>query len=603
MIETISDRLVTAVREFRADYAVADGPDVDKVMPLAEAIRRFIRPGTALHVAYSDARPNAALLEIARQFDGTSPELVLSTSGLVSVQHALVTRGLVRRVITSFAGENYPAPRPNPLFQQAVADGRVEVECWSLYTLIAQLVGGALGVEFFPVNSLRDSDLEREHLGQRYARIDGAFDGDQTVGVVRSYRPDVTLVQAVAADRYGNTIMAAPFGEAMWGSLAAKDGVVVCAERIVDTQTIRAHSQMVTIPGHVVRAVCEVPFGSHPYGLYNAGLPGVDSYAEDHDFIIDLQRITQDPAAFDAWIDEWVTGTGSHDGYLRKLGVSRLARLRGEASPSIWAVAPSDELLQPDGAGPDGGPRPATDTERMVVTASRVLADRIRQRGHQAVLAGVGYSNLAAWLAARTLRETGGSVELMAEIGMFGYDPRPGEPFIFALRNLPTCSLLADVMTVLGTFVGGPATQCVGAVGAGQIDQAGRINSTWTADGRYLVGSGGANDIASTAAELVVTIKHGPGRLVEKVPYVTTPGDRVHAIVTTEGVLERVGDEFELVSYYPRDGESEADAVVRIRAATGWPLKVSDRLKKEPPPTPRELRTIRQFDPRRTFLR
>ena len=588
--------LAEAVRQFRADHAVWAGPATDKVMPLAEAIRRFVRPRSALHIAYSDARPNAALMEVVRQFNGTSPELVLSTSGLVSVQHALVSRGLVRRVIASFSGENYPAPRPNPIFQQAVADGDVEVECWSLYSLIARLVGGALGTGFFPVNCLRDSDMERAHQGVRYAKVEGLFDGDEPTGVVRSYRPDVTVVQAVAADRYGNAVMAAPFGEALWGALAAREGVIVCAERVVDPQTLRAHNHLVTIPEHVVLAVCEVPFGSHPYGLYNHGFPGVDSYAEDHDLIVELQQLAADRAAFDRWVDEWVIGVGDHYGYLKKLGLTRLARLRGEASPTFW------ELPGEDMTGSDADPV-ATDTEWMVVAAARVIAERVRERRHQALLAGVGYSNLAAWLAERLLRETGHSVKLMAEIGMFGYDPRPGEPFIFALRNLPTCSLLTDVVAVLGTFVGGPATQCIGAIGAGQIDREGRINSTWGADGRYLVGSGGANDIASTADELVVTIKHGRSRMVERVPYVTAPGDRVRTIVTTQGILRRTDGEFELVSYFPRSGESEAEAVARIRESTGWPLKVSGRLAKESPPTQRELRTIRQFDPRRAFLR
>jgi acyl CoA:acetate/3-ketoacid CoA transferase alpha subunit len=571
----------------------------DKVMSLSEAVRTLVRPGTALHLAYSDARPNAALMEVVRQLDGTDPGLVISTAGLVSVQHALVARGLVSKVITAFAGDNYPAPRPNPRFQEAVAEGRIELENWSLYTLIARLMGGALGVDFFPVTSLRNSDLAREHQGARYAEVNGLFEQSESTAVVRSYRPDVVVLQAVAADRFGNAVMAAPFGEALWGALAAKVGVIVCAERIVEPGMLREYNQMTIVPAHVVRAVCEVPFGSHPYGLYQSGVPDVASYTQDEAFIVDLQRRSRDADSFDRWVDEWVIEVGSHEGYLRKLGEPRLSGLRGDAVRGGWELS---RLLEPaEEAEPSADP--PIDTERMVVAASRVIARRVRERGHQALLAGVGYANLAAWLAARTLQDEGGGIDLMAEIGMFGYDPRPGDPFIFALRNLPSCSVLTDVTAVLGAFVGGPATQCIGAVGSGQIDRHGRINSTWGADGRYLVGSGGANDIASNAAELVVTVKHSPDRLVEEVSYATTPGDRVHTIVTTEGVLERVDGEFELRRWFPRDGESEVDAVARIVAQTGWALRVSGELEEEPPPTPQELRVIRQFDPRRTFLR
>jgi acyl CoA:acetate/3-ketoacid CoA transferase beta subunit len=436
--------------------------------------------------------------------------------------------------------------------------------------------------------------MEEEHLGTRFARISSPF-GDGTVtGAVRSYRPDVTIIQGVAADPSGNVVMAAPFGEAYWGSLAATKGAIACVERVVSHEALREHNELVTVPGHVVQVVCEVPFGSHPYGLYASGFEGIPSYVEDHDFIVELQGLTRDPDTFAKWVEEWVTGLGGHQDYLAKLGGRRLSRLRGEADPAAWELEALEEEPE-DIATP-------TDSERMVIAASRLIMERIAALDAQAVLAGVGYSNLAAWLAVRTMRQQGHDVQLMAEIGMFGYDPRPGEPFIFSLRNLPSCTLLTDVMAVLGTYVGGPATRSIGAVGAAQVDRQGRLNSTWSADGRFVVGSGGANDIASTTDELIVTVKHNPGRLVEEVPFVTSPGERVRAIVTSEGVLERTDGEFELVRFFQRDGESATEAAERLVSRTGWPLKISDRLTAEPEPSADDLETIRQFDPRRTFL-
>jgi hypothetical protein len=59
-----------------------------------------------------------------------------------------------------------------------------------------------------------------------------------------------------------------------------------------------------------------------------------------------------------------------------------------------------------------------------VVTARR-LQQAARIRGHHAILAGVGLANLAAWLGARRLHDAGVDIELMAEIGLFGYTPAP----------------------------------------------------------------------------------------------------------------------------------------------------------------------------------
>lgn len=564
-----------------------------KVVPLSEAVRQHVRPGDGIHIAYSNARPNAALLEILRQFDGTAPGFTLSASGIVSIQHALIARGLVRRVITSFAGENYPAAAPSRIFTDAVASGQVELENWSLLTLVVRLMAGALGLPFLPVRSLVGSGMEQEHLGRALALVPDPFGGDEPVAAVSSLRPDVTLVQAVAADPAGNVVMPAPYGEAYWGSLAARRSVIVCAERVLPTEELLAHNQLVTIPGHVVSAVCEVPFGSHPYGLYNPGLPGVQSHGEDYDLVTDFQAADRGgPEAVDRFLAEWVFGVRDHEGYLARLGPQRLARLRGDAAEDAWRFEPAPEDV--------GAP---TATERMICAAADVIAARVRTADHQAILAGIGQSNLAAWIAAAELREAGRPVELMAEIGMYGYRPVPGEPFIFSQRNLPSCALLTDVQTVLGAMVGGPATRCLGVLGAGQVDATGALNSTWTADGRFLVGSGGANDIASAADEVIVTMKHSPGRLPERVPYVTSPGRRVSTIVTSEVVLERLDGEFRVTALMGDTDVDLAAASARIAAATGRELTFAREVRTLPEPTPARLSRLRAFDPRRSFLR
>lgn len=366
-------------------------------------------------------------------------------------------------------------------------------------------------------------------------------------------------------------------------------------ERIVDTKFLQQHQALVKVPGHVVKAVCHVPLGSHPYGLYNPGLPGVSGYVEDHEFIVEVQRRSKDPADFLKWIEEWVLGTADHRAYLAKLGQTRAFELMGKGQETAWELEASPDWLAMND--------PAyNDDELMTVISARRMVERIRKEGHRTVLAGVGYSNLAAWLAVTQLKEAGYDVELMAEIGMFGYAPRPGEPFLFANRNLPTCKLMTDVMGVLGTLVSGSANQALGAVGAGQIDREGNVNSTRTTEGAFLVGSGGANDIASAAQEVLVTVKHSRRRLVERVPYITSPGQRVKTIVTSLGVFERDAEGFLLTAYLPTAGASRDEALEKIRKGCGWEVRVSPQLVAEPAPRPEELQLIRLFDPRRTFL-
>lgn len=582
----------TIVREA---FALRADEGTSKVMSLAEAVARYVTPGCLLHVAYSDARPNAALLEVARQFAGTQPQLRVVTSGMVTVQHSLVELDLIESVALSFAGENYPMARPNPAFQRAVAEGRVRVENWSLWTLVARLMAGAMGVPFMPVRSLGGSDMGTALRGHGYGEVDDPFSSGDSVGVVSALRPDVVLLQGVAADSAGNVVMAAPYGEAMWGSLASRSGVVACVERIVDTNEIRRNSTMVRIPAHKVLAVCEVPYGSHPYGMFNPGFPGVRGYTPDAEFIADVLAASRTRAAFRAWIDEWVLECSDHAGYLAKLGQDRMARLTEGGEAEAWV----DEF-DPD--APTDNPE-CTGNELLVVVGSRMIAERAREGGFDAVLAGVGLANLSAWSAVRGLKKSGVDIELMAEIGMFGYDPRPGEPFIFANRNVHTSKWLSDVSVVLGSLVSGPGAKALGVIGAAEIDEDFRTNSTYGPDGRFLVGSGGANDILSAVDEALVIVTLDPRRLVPRVSFVTCPGDRVRTVVTSGGVFERRDGRIVLTRYLPPAGSDPEQAIAWIRARCGWEFDVAKDLVAEPGPTVEELATVRLFDPQRVFLR
>ena len=564
----------------------------DKRLPLAEAVRRFVEPGMHLHLAYCGARPNAAVAEVVRAFHGTSPGFTVSAHGLVNSQLALLADGLVSRLIAAYVGENYPAPAPNPVFQRALAEGGVELENWSLWTLTARLMAAGLGLPGMPVRSLVGSGMADEHRGERFTETAPFGDGPSS-GVVAPLRPDVVLLQGAAADPNGNVVMPAPYGEGAWGALAANVGVIACVEHVVSVEELRAQNAAVRIPAHLVRAVCHTPFGSHPYGLYDAVAADRRRYAEDVAFVRQVRDASRQPEAFTDWMDEWVLKPGDHEGYLQQLGEGRLTSLVGRGRGDSW---------QFEGPSLRTAADPATTEERMVLATSRLLGERIRRDGHDAVLAGIGLAHLAAWMAVRAANRDGVDVRLLTELGMLGYDPRPGDPYLFANRNLPTCRQLTDVTDVLGAYVSGPATRCLGVLGAGQIDGNGDINSTWTADGTFLTGSGGANDVASGADDVVVTIRHSPRRLVDVVPYITAPGVNVSAIVTSQAVLERRDGKFVLTGLLEPLGDDREAALAAITDGIGFDVEVAPDPVTQPAPDPDELAVLRSFDRDGVFL-
>jgi acyl CoA:acetate/3-ketoacid CoA transferase alpha subunit/acyl CoA:acetate/3-ketoacid CoA transferase beta subunit len=559
-----------------------------KVMAFEDALDTLVSPGDHIHLAYSQARPICAVTGLVRRFAGTDPAFTISTGGLVSSQAALVSEGLVARLIGSFIGDNYPNAAPNPVFQRAIDSGAVTLEETSLWTVFARLMAGALGVPFFPVRSLAGSDLAaQDWVGEVVDPFIGA-----TTTVVRALTPDVTIAHGVAADEDGNVILSPPYGETSWGSLAARKGVIATVERIVDRATIRRHQSLVTIPSHQVRAVCVLPFGAHPYGLYSP-IPEVSGYTEDEPFILEQRRTCADPEAHRGWIRAWVHGVTDHADYLRRLGTERLAGLAGGAASGVWTVSGEVPVST----------APAGIEERMVLEAARLIEQRVRHAAATLIMTGIGFAHLAAWLANRRLADDGILAPLMAEIGAYGYEPAAGDPFIFSQRNLPTCTWMADVATVLGSVVHAGTGATIAALGAGAIDAAGNMNSSRGPDGGYLVGSGGANDIATSAGDVLVVVKHGRSRLVPEVPFVTCPGARVSTIVTTKAVLhrDRGSSEFVLTAVRADDGEVEA-AVRDAVDGCGWPLKVATEVTAFAPVDDGQLARLRAFDPRHAFL-
>ena len=572
-----------------------EGPD--KVATLEAAVRRLIEPWQTIYAGAAHGRPNALVRELVRQWWGRRPEWTLALTGMGSPWTALVLGGLVKRLITTFVGEGYPFPVPQPLIAKAILDGTLTVQNWTMLTMPLRVLAGAMGVPFMPTRSLLGSSMEEDNARDGdFLAADDPFDDGGRVGFVRALVPDVALFHAWAADRAGNVLSAAPLNENFYAAMAARRGAIVTVEKIVTTDFIRRHAGYVRLPGQYVAAVVEAPFGAHPSGMYGMNLPELEGYAEDPEFILETRRAFRKPETAEAWIKEWMLEIPDQAAYVAKLGYTRLMEVKGRADSDAWAS--ELEMLEAQ-LGPDDRVNAA---ERMVVAAARLLSEKIRANGYRTYLAGVGNSNLAAWLSAYQLKAAGVDVELMAETGMLGYLPRPAEPFVFAFRNFPSSKMLTDIFHVMGIFMGGRQNRCIGSLAAGQIDKHGNINSTIVPGVTYITGSGGANDIASSAREVVVTLAQSRGRFVDKVPYVTAPGRRVSAVVSDFGVYEKTGEHAELRLTGVYADRPETEAVQAARAACGWELEVAPALRRIEPPDLEELRLVRLFDPRRYFL-
>ncbi|MGN2363104.1 CoA-transferase [Streptomyces luridiscabiei] len=561
---------------------LASGPD--------DLVRRFVREGDHVHAAATMSRPNALLNAVCRAFAG-SHSLTVSTTAVHSSAHALALSGAVRKVITGFVGDTFPSPRPNRLYRE-LAEGRpFEIEMWSLLSYTQRLMAAALGQPFATTGSmLAETDLRHGKEGSLHL-VPHPEDPERSVTLLSPLRPRIALFHGVVADRRGNVVAVPPLGEGAWAAYAATDGVLASVEAIVDDEVIAAMPDRVVIPAARVLGLCEAPLGAHPQSLRTGGLAGVEGYLDDYAFLTDIVTACKAPETAAAWYEEWVGGVESHADYLERLGEERRAALAFPAPPA----APRPPA---DGSGAP------TEQEQLIVLGARAVAELVRERGYDTLLAGIGTSHMSAWLAARLLAADGVQVQVAAELGLQSMDPEAGDVFLFSQRHAERSRMLAGVAETLGGAVAANP-RCLGVLSAAEVDPDANINTTLLPDGRWITGSGGANDIASSVDCVVVAVA-SPRRYVPRLTHLTSPGLHVRDVVSQFGRFTRpgAGTAFELTSWLPpvpgrgRSAQDLPDGPeAAVRELTGWTVGVSGFLTDEKAVTTEELTLLRTMDP------
>lgn len=245
-----------------------------------------------------------------------------------------------------------------------------------------------------------------------------------------------------------------------------------------------------------------------------------------------------------------------------------------------------------------------TAAEMMIAASARLLANE------RVCFVGVGLPNIACNLARRTVAP---DLELVYEAGVFGARPARlplsiGDPTLVAGSTAVSGMFELFAYHLQGGLVD------VGFLGASQIDRRGSINTTVIGDYARprvrLPGSGGACEIALHARKVFVIMRQSPRSFVERIDFVTSPGHPSpgrpkawpgggpSAVVTQLATYGFEEGEMVLRTLHPGVSLQEA------RDSSSWDLEVADGPEETPPPTPEELRIIReQLDPQGIYSR
>jgi acyl CoA:acetate/3-ketoacid CoA transferase alpha subunit len=609
---------------------------------IEQAIRRHVRPGMHLHFASSPSRPNVAIREVARQFRKSRPDFTLSTTGFHSTAHLLAMLRLGRKYISCFFGDNYPTPRPNALYASVEAEG-AKLEHWSLLSYVSALRAGATGQSYATTRSLAGTSLgvELAAAGKYLQMVDprGAAEG---LGLVTAMRPDVAFVHAIAADEDGNFVASPPYSEGFWSAFAATKGVIVTVERMVSRERVDACAEWIKVPSYRVLAVCEEPYGAHPQPCFVAPRDDMRlGYIDDFEHYELWRRMTSDAGLFADFckrvLEVKIEGSAYYDwvGRTRLAGLADVAanfhrsmaipgangkpssssfRAASSSSDTLRSAAPASRAamsIRPSGSAASlsssrlvaaSGMGPLGAEDRLVLLAARTIVSRVVERGHEAILAGIGASFASVRMAALLLARGGRTVEVMVETGLVDLACGPSaDPFLLAWMNMAQARRLSSVEDVLGTLTCGADNRCLGVIGAAEIDARGDVNSTQLASGALLVGSGGANDIASACSEVIAVVRCEPTKLVGRVHYVTSPGRAVTHIATDRCVLARgaEAERWNVTNVY-RDRPVFAEALASVRTACGFAQLESEGATWATPLTAEENEALGAVADRRT---
>ena len=248
-----------------------------------------------------------------------------------------------------------------------------------------------------------------------------------------------------------------------------------------------------------------------------------------------------------------------------------------------------------------------TSTEMMAVCGANAVRDGER------VFAGTGLPVLGAMLAKVThapnaiIIYEGGNVDTQnKDLALSVADSRLGYRAAASIGLIETLGFL---------MMGGRVD--VGFLGAAQIDEYGNINTSYIGEFEApkvrLPGSGGGNDIASSAGRIILMFTHDARKFVKKLDYLTSPGH-----LNGPGSREKLGligggpalvvtdkcqMDFDAKTKKIRLRSVHPGVTVEwVRENVMFDLIIPDKVPTTPEPTQEYLDKLHQLDPQGIYL-
>ncbi len=279
----------------------------EKVMEASEAVEKFVSDGCMLGVGGMHMHNNAmaVIREIVRQKKRIG-SLVTSPSACTNAD-ILIGAGLVEEIYNAYVGFEHLGLALN--FRKFAESGRLKVrecdEAFSVYSLRA----GASSLPFHPLPKGVEKTSMPELNKDDYKMTKDPFTGEDVM-CIKSIQPDVAVVHCQKADAYGNAIFeGSKFTD--FTMIKASDKVILQVEEVIPNQYVLEKTHRIDVPGILVDAVVDAPFGCHPTASHKY-------YTYDEDHLKEYLKASKED--FSAYLDKYVYGTKDNEEYLEAIG-------------------------------------------------------------------------------------------------------------------------------------------------------------------------------------------------------------------------------------------------------------------------------------------
>lgn len=295
----------------------------DKVMPVAEAVKRFVSNGDYLAAGGfgGDRIATAVLHEIVRQQKqdlGIAGHTATHDFQILCAGNQTGRGRLIRYCDVAYV-IGLEARGLSPHARRVVESGEIDLCEWTNYTLALRFQAAAMGLPFLPTRCMAGTDTFHRSAART---VPCPFTG-RPVTVVPALWPDVAVIHVHEADCFGNSRIRGT-SVSDWHLARAAKKLIISCERLIPNCEIRRDPTSTVIPYYCVDAVCEVPYGSYP-----GNMPY--EYFSDEEHLRKWLQAERDAETYHAFLDRHLFGIQDFSEYLERCGgLRRLEELQQE---------------------------------------------------------------------------------------------------------------------------------------------------------------------------------------------------------------------------------------------------------------------------------